>query len=117
MIYFARLFDIDYFEVSTASIYLVSVVGFNILWFITKPLNKYHRMIFLICILGVLFGSRLLGQVFDMHDISSKALALCLVFAYAEMSVITDLSFILKQIDNKVQFEFKEKLKQKFLNA
>lgn len=105
MIYFARLFDIDYSEVSTASIYLISVVGFNILWFITRPTNKYHRIIFGICMLGVLFGSRFLGRVFDMNDISIKATALCLVFAFAEMSIIRDFSYLLKQIVAKFKFK------------
>ena len=109
MIYFARLFDINYIEVSTASIYLISVVGFNILWFITKPINKYHRIIFAICILGVLLSSRLLGDLFDMTEISIKATALCLVFAYAEMSVIRDFSNLLKKIDDKMISKLKGK--------
>ena len=117
MIYFARLFDIDYKEVSTASIYLISVVGFNILWLITRPTNNYHRKIFLACIIGVIIGSRLLGKVFDMDDISIKATALCLVFAYAEMSIIKDFTFLLKQLDKKLQFKFKDKIKEKILNA
>ena len=103
MIYFARLFEIDYREVSTASIYLISVVGFNMLWFITKPINKYHRIIFGVCILGIALTSKPLGKIFDMDSISIKASALCLVFAYAEMSIISDLSFVLKKVITKFE--------------
>lgn len=103
MIYFANLFEIDYKEVSTASIYLISVVGFNILWFITRPINNYHRFVFALCILGILLGSRLLGQVFDMQEISLKATALCMVFAFAEMSIIRDFSYLLNELYNKTK--------------
>ncbi len=111
MIYFARLFEIDYTEVSTASIYLISVVGFNILWFISRPINKYHRCIFLLCILGVILGSRYLGHVFDMREISIKASALCLIFAFAEMEIIRDFTYLLDQIYNKLKSKKIEKMK------
>ena len=103
MIYFANLFEIDYKEVSTASIYLISVVGFNILWLITRPINNYHRLVFALCILGIILGSRLLGQVFDMQEISLKATALCMVFAFAEMSIIRDFSYLLNELYNKTK--------------
>ena len=99
MMHFANLFDIPTIDVSTASIYLISVVGFNILWFITKPINNYHRIIFGICILGMLLSSKYLGKIFDMNEISIKAAALCFVFAFAEMTVIKDFSYFLDQID------------------
>ena len=103
MIYFANLFEIDYKEVSTASIYLISVVGFNILWLITRPINNYHRLVFALCIIGILLGSRILDQVFDMRDISLKATALCMVFAFAEMSIIRDLSYLLDEFYNHIK--------------
>ena len=112
MMVFAELFEIPRIDVSTASIYLISVVGFNILWFITKPLNNYHRIIFAICILGMLASSKLLGQIFDMHDISVKATALCAVFAFAEMNVIKDFAYMLDQIDKKILSYLREKEKQ-----
>ena len=99
MMRFANLFDIPAIDVSTASIYLISVIGFNILWFITKPINNYHRIIFGICILGMLLSSKYLGKIFDMNEISIKATALCFVFAFAEMTVIKDFSYFLDQVD------------------
>ena len=114
MMVFAEMFGISQTEVSTASIYLISVVGFNILWFITRPLNNYHRIIFAICILGMLGSSRLLGQIFDMHEISAKATALCLVFAFAEMNVIKDVAYTIDQIDKRILKVLREKQPEKF---
>ena len=44
-----------------------------------------------------------------MTEISIKATALCLVFAYAEMSVIRDFSNLLKKIDDKMISKLKGK--------
>ena len=98
MILFAQLFNIDYSEVATASIYLISVIGFNIFWLITRPMNKYHRLVCAICIGGIFLVSRSLGNFFDLKDISLKASALCLVFAFAEMSIIRDFAYLLDQL-------------------
>lgn len=102
MMHFAGVFNIPNQDFSTACIYLISVVGFNILWLITRPINNYHRIIFLICIIGILSTSSLLGNVFDMRNISIKSTSLCMIFAFAEMSVIKDISYLLNQIDLKI---------------
>ena len=95
MIYFADLFDISSIEVGTASVYLISVVGFNILWDITRPLNKYHIIVFMICALGIVLCSRYLYNIFDIEDISIKATVLCFVFAIAEMTIIRDIRYFI----------------------
>lgn len=101
MIYFAELFDIEAFEVATASVYLISVVGFYILWNITRPINKYHIMVFVICIFGFIISANFLYNIFDIDDISVKAVALCLVFAIAEMTVIRNLSYFMDLVFSK----------------
>ena len=101
MIYFAELFDIPSFEVATASIYLIAVVGLNILYDITRPINKYHLMVFSICVLGFILSSRALYTVFDIDDISIKAVALCIVFALADMTIIRELSRFMNLIYSK----------------
>ena len=95
MIYFADLFNISNIEVGTASVYLISVVGFNILWDITRPLNKYHIIVFMICALGIILCSRYLYNIFDIEDISIKATALCIVFSIAEMTIIRDIRYFI----------------------
>ena len=103
MMFFANLFDISSTEVGTASIYLISVVGFNILWNITRPIKKYHLMVFGVCILGICLAARFLYNIFDITDISLKATALCLVFAIAEMTIIRNLSFAVVKINRGVK--------------
>lgn len=103
MIYFAKLFGISETEVGTASIYLISVVGFTILWNITRPVNKYHLVVFAICILGIIISARFLYNIFDINDISIKATALCVLFAIAEMTVIRNFTYFLYRIVTRMK--------------
>lgn len=88
MVLFANIFGISSDEVSTASVYLLSVVGFLILWKIAKPMNKKHLVIIIACVTGFILCDCFLYRIFDMQDISLKAGVLCAVFAIAEMTVI-----------------------------
>ena len=99
LIFFAKMFGIGETEVSTTSIYLISVMGFDILWLITRPINYYHRIIFFVCIVGLLITARIVGYIFDIHDISAKATVLCVLFSLAEMQVITNFAYMIKQVD------------------
>ena len=107
LIFFAEMFGISNQEMSTTSIYLISVMGFDILWLITKPINNYHRFIFFVCIVGILLTARLAGYVFDIHDISSKATVLCVLYSLAEMQVITNFAFMIDEIDKKLKPKLK----------
>ena len=101
MIYFAKLFGINNNEVGTACVYLLAVVGFNTLIYITRPLKKYHIMVFAISIGVVLFSAYFLYNIFDINDISLKAAALCIVFAISQISINRSLSYIVNYIYKK----------------
>ena len=91
---FADLFDISAADVSTASTYLLSVVGFMILWRICKPMNRYRALTMLISILG-LFGCAIyLNGLFSITEISTRSAILCVVFAIAEESVMRNLTWV-----------------------
>lgn len=114
LVLFAELFDISGTDVGTASTYLLAIVGFLILWDITKPMNKYRFMIFVICVLGFIVCCNYLYHIFDIEDISIKATALCVVFAIAEISIMRNLTFILnKTTDFWSSLKFKIKNRKK----
>ena len=109
MIYFAKLFEIPQIDVATASIYLVSGVGFNILWYITKPFRKYNLFVFFVCFLGILVSANFFTFYFDIHGISIKATALCIVFGIAELTIMKDITFALDKVR---QIKTRERLQQ-----
>ena len=102
MIYFSKLFNINQNEVGTACVYLLAVVGFNTLIYITRPLKKYHIMVFAISIGVAIFSSFFLYDIFEINDISLKAAALCVVFSFSQITINRGLSYITKLIFYKI---------------
>ena len=100
LVLFSILFEIPEADVSTASTYLLAVVGFLILWDIIRPVNKYRVLIFIICILGFIIGCTSFYHLFSIESISLKATALCIVFAIAEVTVMRHLTLVINSITN-----------------
>lgn len=88
LVLFGQLFEISSEDISTASTYLLAVVGFMILWQISHPFNWYHAAVYVACIIGLLFSASQLKFIFALNSISLKAAALCAIFAIAEISVM-----------------------------
>ncbi len=107
MISFAELFGIPKEEVGTASTYLIAVVGFSILWEISRPVSRYRLFVILGCILGFILSARFLSSVFDINNISIKAWVLCALFALAEMTIIRDITYALSLLLRKKKINIK----------
>lgn len=88
LMFFGDLFSIQSSDISTAATYLLSVVGFLILIYITRPLNRYRTLVIALCIAGAVTGAVFLKPIFDISGISLKTGALCVVFAFAAMSLL-----------------------------
>ncbi len=114
MVLFGKLFNISEADVATASTYLLAVIGFMILWRISKPANLYHIIVFALCIMGMIFTAARFHTMFDLEAISLKCTALCGVFAIAEITVMNTFSWIFDRMgDIKINLKEKQKLKQK----
>ena len=94
---FANMFGISDTEVATASLYLLSTVGFLILINLIQPPNRYRVAVFAICIVGLIFCCSVLWDLFDIRSLSPRAIVLCVVFALAEVGVMQILTVINKQ--------------------
>ena len=101
MMLFADLFDISKADVSTASTYLLSVVGFLILIALITPPNRYRLLVLFVCIVGFIAGCGWFYQLFDIYDMSMRGWVLCVVFAFAEVGVLQILSFVMEWVRRK----------------
>ncbi len=99
LVLFGDLFNIDSADIGTASTYLLSVVGFIILWQICKPITKRRLAIIALCIVGFIVVGNLFSGIFDMGRISDQAAALCVVFAIAEFTVMRFLTELLRRLE------------------
>lgn len=99
--YFANHFNIPSKEISTSCVYLLEAMGFNILWYITRPLNKYHIVVFIICILGIILSSIFLNGIFDINPISFTTILLTIGIGITAMVVVTIMTYLLNKIVKK----------------
>lgn len=117
MVLFGKLFHISEADVATASTYLLAVIGFMILWKISKPENLYHIIVIIICIVGMVFCAAQFHTIFDLNAISLKCTALCGVFAIAEITVMNTFTWLFDQAGNlKMSFHNKKRLREKRQN-
>ena len=94
MMLFANIFSISHTDVATASTYLLSMVGFLILFGLIQPPNRYRIGVLLICFVGFVAGAGFGYNLFDIRALSVRACILCVLFALAEISVMQILIFL-----------------------
>ena len=102
MMLFAELFGISKADVSTASTYLLSVVGFLILVNLIQPPTKYRVLVFVVCVIGLIICCGFLWELFDIYSLSPRALVLCIVFTLAQIGVLQMLSVAISWIYRQV---------------
>lgn len=104
LVLFGQIFSIPEQDISTASTYLLSLTGFIILAKITRPVNWYHVVVFVLCAIGVLLACTTgFRTIFSISSISTRAAALCGVFAVAEFTVMKWIEWMIEQIRKLLQ--------------
>lgn len=81
LVVFGRVFGVDESDISTACTMLLAIVGFMILYHISKPLNPLRWCVWGGCIVGLLFCSIWLGDIFGIEHMSMECIMLFVVFA------------------------------------
>ena len=88
LVIFGRVFGVNESDISTACTMLLSIVGFMILYHISKPLNSLRWIIWISCIAGLLICSIYLGDIFGITHMSMECVMLFLVFAIVTEPVL-----------------------------
>ena len=63
-------------------------MGYLILIALITPPNKYRIFVLVVCIVGLIAGCGFFYRLFDIYDLSTRALVLCVVFSFAEVGVL-----------------------------
>ena len=103
LIIFGFEFGVEREDVSTASVLLMAVVGFMILYRISLPMNKWRWTIFFTMIAGLIFCRYFMSGLFAMSDISLKCTLLLLVFTIASEPIFRYLTQLCQWIDKKIK--------------
>lgn len=106
LIIFGVEFGVDQDDVSTASVMLMAVVGFMILYRSSVPMNRWRLGIFLAMLSGFLFCTAFMRGLFAISAISIRCGMLLAVFAIASEPIFRYLSMFV-QWTNKTYTKFK----------
>lgn len=97
LVVFAKLFELTKSDIGTAGTYLLSVVGFMILFQLLLPLNQYRIAIFLFCVAGYFVCLTFLDSLFVIEKLSMRGVVLCSVLALAEVTVMRWLTVLIER--------------------
>ena len=84
-------------EVGTACTYLLAMVGFFILFSISRPLNKYRTGVIILSMLGFFLCTAVLNDLFELVRVSAHTLWICLIFVIGEFLLITLLTRLMEK--------------------
>lgn len=101
LIIFSFEFGVGQDDVSTASVMLMAVVGFMILYRVSEPMNKWRWAIFCVMLIGMIFCIIFMKGLFAISHISIKCSMLLVVFAIASESIFRYLSIWIHWIERK----------------
>ncbi len=83
LVMFGQVFDINAECISTACTILVGLVGFMILGKVAKPTNTFHVALISVMLLGMAYCFFFQKSFFGIHEISTQAMMLLVVFLIA----------------------------------
>lgn len=109
LVIFGRTFGVSSADISTAATMLLSIVGFMILYTISAPMNVLRGVILGGCIVGLLFCSIFLNDLFAITGMTTKYVMLFVVFAIATEPVLRYLTWLI----GKLRFYYKRLRGQK----
>ena len=109
LVVFGRTFGVNPTDISTAATMLLAIVGFMILYTISAPMNVLRGVILGGCIVGLLFCSIFLNDLFAITGMTTKCVMLFVVFAIATEPVLRYLTWLI----GKLRFYYKRLRGQK----
>ena len=110
LVIFGRVFEVAEPDISTACTMLLAIVGFMILYHISKPMNAPRWCIWGGCITGLIICSLFLSDLFAIGRMSGKCIMLFVLFAIVTEPVLRYGTMIVERIG---EFFMKGKGKEK----
>ena len=98
LVVFGLTFDVSSTDISTAATMLLAIVGFMILYKISAPMNILRVVVVAGNIIGLLFCSIFLNDLFAITSMSTKCVMLFIVFSIATEPVLRYLTSFLGKL-------------------
>ena len=98
LVVFGETFGVNATDISTAATMLLAIVGFMILYRISRPMNKIRVAVLLLCICALLFCSTVLNKLFAITGMSAECIMLFVVFSIATEPVLRYLTMFVRKL-------------------
>ena len=109
MVVFGNYFGVSEADISVASTFLLTIVGFMILIRISLPLNKYRIAVISGCAAGFIFMAVLFSDLFSISYISVDCIMLFSLFAIATEPCMRYLTMLFEFLEKKFQRLYKKR--------
>lgn len=115
LVVFGQVFEVGETDISTACTMLLAIVGFVILYNISKPMNALRWCVWGGCIVGLLGCSIYLGDLFAMRGMSAKCIMLFVVFAIITEPALRYSTILIEKIGRKIVGWIEKRRKAKII--
>lgn len=96
LVIFGQVFLLDSVDVSTACTILLAIVGFMILFQISKPMNSFKWVIFGVSVFGLFFCAYALNDLFSITSMSNRCIMLFVVFSICTEPLFRYLTWLVR---------------------
>ncbi|VDG25472.1 cation-translocating P-type ATPase [Lactiplantibacillus mudanjiangensis] len=100
------LFGLSTTDIGTATVLIMSAIGFLVLYRMSRPLNQFRRHIMLGCIVGIIVTTLCFGNMFGIKTISMVALGFAVVLFLTADSILTHVTFWTNHWFKKLSLRF-----------
>ena len=110
---FAKSFELNFTDVSTACTILMAIIGCMMLFRVSQPMTRLSRVTCIGCIVGLIFCGIFLNDLFALTRMSEKCILLLVIFGIATEPVLRYVSMLTEQsrlLFLRLKKEIKEKL-------
>lgn len=115
LVVFGQVFEVGETDISTACTMLLAIVGFVILYNISKPMNALRWCVWGGCIVGLFGCSIYLGDLFAMRGMSTKCIMLFVVFAIITEPALRYSTILIEKIGRKIVGWIEKRRKAKII--
>lgn len=111
LVVFGQVFGVNAKDISTACTMLLAIVGFMILYNISKPMNTLRWCVWGGSIVGLLLCSIFLGNLFAIGGMSKKCIMLFVVFAIVTEPMLRYNTIVIEKIGRFIKRRYKKRRK------
>lgn len=99
LILFGSVFGVSSEEISITATLLLAIVGLQILFELSKPMNIFRWIVWFGMLFGLLICVLFMGELFGINQVTLKSGLLLLVFAFATMPVFNYLCQFIRKAE------------------